>query len=362
MKNNPKEKTENLIKLFLLNAGDIKTVLTKLEERRHKMQALNTLSEKERQKIARETLEIYAPIANRLGIGGLKGQLEDSAFKELYPEEYQKLKNEVAKKFEAQEKYIKKIKPILYEILEKENIIPLEINLRAKHLYSLYQKLLRYKMNFDEIYDLVAARIIVKNVNDCYLALGAIHQIWKPLLGHIKDYIAMPKSNGYQSLHTTVYGPEEKIFEIQIRTPKMHIFAESGIASHWAYKEKKTINEETSWVAQLKNQKQVAREIFKDRIFALTPHGDVINMPEGATPIDFAYQIHTNIGNECSGAKINGKIAALNTKLQSGDMVEILIQKGKKPSIDWLSFVRTDIAKDKIKNALREKNKILKSR
>jgi len=365
-----KGKTENLRKMFLTIAQDIRVVLIKLADRRHNMQVSDAL----------ETLEIYAPIAHRLGMGELKGQLEDLAFKYLYPEEYKRLENEVAERYEMHKNYIKKLKPILYKILEKEKIIPLEINARAKHFYSLYKKLLRCQMNFDKIYDLVAARIIVKDINDCYLALGAIHQVWKPLPGFIKDYIARPKPNGYQSLHTSVFGPEGKITEIQIRTPEIHNQAENGIAAHWVYKERnykdknrypKIDDKELAWVKQLREWQKAVRgsdeffeslkiDFFKDRIFVLTPKGDVIDLPEGATPVDFAYQIHTTIGNECAGAKINGKIAPLDTKLESGDLVEIFTQKGKKPSADWLNFAKISLAKDKIRSALKEKNKKLR--
>jgi len=245
--NRPKEKTENSIKLFLVMAKDIRIVLTKLTDRCHNVCASNAL----------ETLEIYAPIADRLGMGELQCQLEDLAFKYLHPEEYQRLENEVAERYKTCGQYIKKLEPILCEILKKINITPLEINARAKHLYSLYKKLLRHQMNFDKIYDLVAARIIVKDINDCYLALGAIHQVWRPMPGLIKDYIAMPKPNGYQSLHTSVFGPEEKITEIQIRTPEMHAQAENGVSAHWAYKERNYKNknrypkidaEEIAWI------------------------------------------------------------------------------------------------------------------
>ena len=380
--NRPKEKRENLIKLFLVTAKDIKTVLIKLADRYQVMQTLGTLPEKDQKRIALETLEIYAPIAQRLGMGELKGQLEDLAFKYLYPEEYKHLENEVAGRYETHKNYIKKLEPILRELLKKEKVIPLEINTRAKHFYSLYQKLLRFQMNFDEIHDLVAARIIVKDINDCYLALGAIHQVWKPLPGLVKDYIAMPKPNGYQSLHTSVFGPEGKITEIQIRTPEMHAQAENGIAAHWAYKERnykdknrypKIDAQEIAWIEQLREwQKAVGGsdafleslkiDLFKDRIFVLTPKGDVIDLPEGATPVDFAYQIHTTVGNECVSAKINGKIAALDARLKSGDLIEILTQKGKKPSVDWLNFVKTSPAKDKIRSVLKEKNKKLSFR
>lgn len=377
-----KGKTENLRKLFLTMAQDIRTVLIKLADRYHNMQTLDALPEEDQKRIALETLEIYAPIAHRLGMGDLKGQLEDLAFKYLNPKEYFHLEKEMAKKYETNQERLKEIQPILREILKKENIFPLEINTRAKHFYSLYKKLLRHQMNFDKVHDLVAARVIVKDVNDCYLALGAIHQIWRPAPGLIKDYIAMPKPNGYQSLHTSVFGPKGEITEIQIRTPEMHIRAENGIAAHWAYKEKhyKDKNyypqidaKEITWVNQLREWQKTARgsdeffeslkiDFFKDRIFVLTPHGDVIDLPEGATPVDFAYQIHSAIGNACVGAKINGKMATLDAKLESGDLIEILTQKGKKPSADWLNFIKVSSAKDKIKSALKEKSKKLKSR
>ncbi len=348
--NSPKEKTENLIKLFLVTAKDIKTVLIKLVDRYHNIQTLDALPEKDQKMIALETLEIYAPVANRLGMGELKGQLEDLAFKYLYPEEYARLENEMAERYETHKNYIKKLTPVIYEILKNEKIIPLEINARAKYFYSLYKKLLRYQMNFDKIHDLVAARIIVKNIEDCYLTLGAIHQVWKPVPGLIKDYISMPKPNGYQSLHTSVFGPEGKITEIQIRTPEMHAKAENGIAAHWAYKEH-----------QYRGRNSVLQSLkidfFKDRIFVLTPKGEVLDLPEGATPVDFAYQVHTTVGNECAGAKVNGKITPLDAKLESGDLVEIMTQKGKKPSVDWLNFVKTGLAKDRIRSVLKEKNK-----
>ena len=355
-----KEK-ENLIKLFLITAKDIDAALVKLTARSHNVNKENAL----------ETLEIYAPIADRLGAGKLKSKLEDAAFKCLYPKEYKYVETEAAKKCEARAKYINKIKPVLQEILEKEKIIPIDISARAKHLYSLYKKLLRCEMDFEKVRDLVAARVIAKDINDCYLALGAIHQVWKPVPGLMKDYIARPKINGYQSLHTWVFGPEERITEIQIRTPEMHARAEEGIAAHWAYKEKKIVTKETAWVGQLRELKDEAKNsdqlfeslkvnLFDGKIFVLTPKGNAVDLPEGATPIDFAYYVHTTIGNECAGAKINGKIAALDTPLKSGDLVEILTQKGKKPKADWLSFVKTNLAKDKIRSLLREKNTILR--
>lgn len=372
-----KERAENLIKMFLVMAQDIRVVLIKLADRYREMHILDKLPEENRKRIALETLDIYAPIANRFGIGELKGRLEDEAFKHLYPKEHKWLEKEVSVKYEARKNYVKKIEPIIRDILKKENIIPLEINARTKHFYSLYKKLERHQMDLEKIHDLVAARVIVKNINDCYLALGAINQAYKPLPEFINDYIAMPKPNGYQSLHTTVFGPDEKIIEIQIRTRQMHNRAENGIAAHWAYKERENKNSRaeantrnTIWIEQLREWQKIIPgsdeffesfkiDIFKDRVFVLTPKGDVIDLPEGATPVDFAYQIHTDIGNRCAGVKINGKIATLDAELKSGDLVEILTQKNKKPSADWLNFVKTDIAKDRIKSAAKEKNKKL---
>ena len=373
--NSPKEKTENLIKLFLVTAKDVRTVLIKLADRYHNMLTLDALEKSDQKRIALETLEIYAPVANRLGMGELKGQLEDLAFKYLYPEEYARLENEMTERYETHKNYIKKLTPVIYEILKNENIIPLEINTRAKYFYSLYKKLLRYQMNFDKIHDLVAARIIVKNIEDCYLTLGVIHQAWKPVPGLIKDYISMPKPNGYQSLHTSVFGPEGKITEIQIRTPEMHAKAENGIAAHWAYKEhqyrgrnSEIMKKELPWIEQLRERQNAVPgtdeflqslkiDFFKDRIFVLTPKGEVLDLPEGATPVDFAYQVHTTVGHECAGAKVNGKITSLDAKLESGDLVEIMTQKGKKPSVDWLNFVKTSLAKERIRCVITEKNK-----
>ncbi|MDO8742960.1 MAG: TGS domain-containing protein [Candidatus Azambacteria bacterium] len=346
--NSRKEKTENLIKLFLVTAKDIRIVLMKLADRCHNVQASNAL----------ETLQVYAPIADRLGMGELKCQLENLAFKYLHPKEYKNVESEVTKRYQLRKNDINKLEKSLYEILGKENIIPVTINARIKHLYSIYKKLLPHQMNFDEIYDLVAARVIAKDVNDCYLALGAIHQAWEPISGLIKDYIARPKPNGYQSLHTSVLGPKGKTIEIQIRTPEMHAQAENGIAAHWAYKEGKVNTKETVWNDD-KFFESLKTGLFEGKIFVLTPHGDAIDLPEGATPVDFAYHVHTTVGNECAGVKINGKIATLDAKLKSGDLVEILTQKGKKSPIDWLTFVKTDLAKNKIRSVLREKNKKL---
>ena len=370
-------KAENLRKMFFAMAKDIRVVLIKLADRYDNMQTLDYLSKDKQQRIALETLEIYAPIAYRLGMGDLKGQLEDLSFKHLYQKEYDWILTEVSERYEMKKSYIAKLEPIIREILKKEKITSIEIHARTKHLYSLYKKLIKHNMDFEKIHDLVAARIIMKDVEDCYQALGIIHQAFRPIPGLIKDYIAMPKPNGYQSLHTSVFGPQGKITEIQIRTPQMHAKAENGIAAHWAYKEHnytgkdiKANEKELNWIEQLREWQKAVRgsdeffeslkiDFFKDRIFVLTPKGEAIDLPEGASPVDFAYAIHSDIGNQCAGAKINGKITPLHTELQSGDAVEILIQKNKKPSEDWLNFVKTNLAKDRIRSSMRLKNKKL---
>ncbi len=370
-------KTENLRKMFLAMAKDIRVVLIKLADRYDNMQTLHCLPNEKQQRIALETLEIYAPLAYRLGMGELKGQLEDLAFKYLYPEKYGWLENEIVERYETRKAYINNIGSIIYKIFKGENIVPIEIHARAKHFYSLYKKLIRYQMDFDKIHDLVAARIIMKNIDDCYLALGTIHQVWRPVPGLIKDYIATPKPNGYQSLHTSVFGPDGKVTEIQIRTPEMHDKAENGITAHWAYKEHNYFGrdlsvskKELAWVEQLREWQKAVRgsdeflqslkiDFLKDRIFVLTPKGDALDLPEGATPVDFAYAIHSDVGHQCAGAKVNGKIMPLNTELQSGDAIEILIQKNKKPSEDWLGFVKTNLAKERIRSVIKLKTKNL---
>lgn len=370
---------ENLRKMFLAMAEDIRVILIKIADRLHNMETLSAVPERKYQRIALETLEIYAPLANRLGMGELKGRLEDLAFPYVYPEEYRWLMDNVKERYEERKKYLKKVEPILEEILLKEQIVPVEINSRAKHYFSLYRKLIKNDMDFDKIYDLVALRVILKNIDDCYAALGIIHQRWRPLLGRIKDYIALPKPNGYQSLHTTIFCVGGKITEIQLRTPEMHERAEYGIAAHWAYSEKGKpksgtivdskelawVGQLTEWQSQLGNPEEFLESLkidfFKDRIFVFTPKGDVIDLPEGATPVDFAYQIHSEIGHQCAGARINGKVAPLNYGLKNGDVIEILVQRNKKPSASWLDFVKTNTARDRIKTILHRKRILLPS-
>ncbi len=373
--------SENLKKLTLSMAKDIRVILIKIADRLHNISTINSLPLADQKRIALETLEIYAPLAYRLGIGKFSGDLEDMAFPIVYPEEYKWVKESAEDKIRDGKIYIEKIIPVLKERLKENGVHSAEIHYRVKHYYSLYKKLLRYGMDFDKIFDIVAVRIIVNSLEECYAVLGMIHKYWPPLPGKIKDYIALPKPNGYQSLHTSVFCEKNKIVEIQIRAWEMHERAENGLASHWFYSEHKhqkyylkrgvayVPKAEAKWIIELRDwQKKIDNpeqfleslkiEFLKDRIFAITPHGKVIDLPRGATPVDFAYVIHTEIGNSCSGAKIDGKISPLDQELISGQIVEILTQKNKKPSEAWLSFVKTASAQEKIKEALRKKYKI----
>lgn len=366
---------ETLRKMFMAMARDIRVVIIKLADRLHNMKTLHGVPKEKRLRIAKETIEIYSPLAYRLGMGELKGQLEDLAFPYIYPKEYEELKVKVAKKLSEKERYITKLKKILIKKLYKEGI-KCEIHGRAKHLYSLWLKLQRYDNDLNQIYDFVALRIIVSDVDDCYKVLGIIHKMWKPLIGRIKDYIAMPKPNGYQSIHTTVFAPDGQIVEIQIRTKAMHEQAEFGVAAHWHYSENKGtvdyilrrasilprkelvwVNELVKWQHALSDNKEIVTglqtDFFSDRIFVYTPTGDVKDLPHGATPIDFAYAVHTDIGNHFGGAKVNGKIVEISYLLQNGDICEIMTKKNARPKYDWLKFVKTSLAKSKIKSATR---------
>ncbi len=374
----PEEKqAENIRKMLLAISHDIRVIIIKLADRLHNMKTLQYKPPQKQKRIALETYEIYAPLAYRLGMTGFAGEIEDLAFHYLYPKEYQWLLENVKERFEERERYLEKVEPVLRKSLKENSIEPLKIDFRAKRYSSLYKKLLRNDMNLDQIYDLIALRVVVKTIEDCYAVLGIVHNLWPPLPGRIKDYIALPKPNGYRSLHTTIFCLDNRPTEIQIRTLEMHEEAENGIAAHWAYEQKKGTKDyldrrvsfadrnELIWVQQLKNWqkdfldpedflKSLKIDFFKDRIFAITPKGEVVDLPAGATPIDFAYAIHSTVGDECVGVKINGKISPLDYQLQSGDMVEILMQKSKRPSESWLRFAKTDQAKRKIKYGLKE--------
>lgn len=377
------EQADNIRRMILAMAEDIRVILIKLADRRYNMATLSAFPPQKQKRIAAETSEIYAPLAYRLGMQSLSGELEDLALPYTHTKEYHWLTENVPERYEEREKYMTTIRPVVERALHEGGIRPFTIDFRAKRYSSLLKKLQRYDMDLDKIYDLVAFRIIVSDVEECYAALGIIHKLWPPVPGRIKDYIAMPKPNGYRSLHTTVMGPGQRFIEFQIRTKEMHNEAENGIAAHWAYEEMKgskgyskhaasiANRRELAWVEQLRAwQSEFADpkefidslkiDFFKDRLFIITPRGEIVDLPQGATPVDFAYRIHTTLGNQCSGAKVNGKIVSLDYKLQSQDVIEILVQKGKKPSASWLNFVVTGYAKKKIKAALRGESGLLK--
>lgn len=354
---------ENLRKMFLAMAEDPRVILIKFADRLHNLRTLRGLVKDKRKRIAQETLEIYAPIAGLLGISSLKWQMEDLCFKELHPKEYEKLRQryEIERKAELKE-YIAQMKEIAGTKLLQEGIKH-EIEGRFKHLYSIWQKMQIKNRAFDEIHDVFALRIVVDNVADCYKSLGVVHSIWRPNYARFKDYIAVPKPNGYRSIHTTVFGPEGKSTEFQIRTHKMHEESLYGISAHWYYKQPTGNSPDTmpKWVKEiLEIQRGVATgqdfiteikfDVFQDRIFVFTPKGDVHDLPRGATPIDFAYDIHTDIGNKSVASRINNRIAPLDQELKNGDVVEIITDQNRAgPNYDWLSFIKTRRARDKIK-------------
>lgn len=366
---------ENLRRMFVAMSDDIRVILIKFADRLHNLKTLDALPADKRFRIAKETLEIYAPIADRLAIGQIKGELEDLAFKYVYPEDYKWITEIIPREYKAKEKYLQEIRSQVSKKLSQENIQINEISIqgRTKHLYSLYKKLLRPHINRDlsKIYDLIALRLIVPTITDCYSALGILHGMFRPMPGRIKDYIANPKPNGYQSLHTTVFTDDGEIVEFQIRTREMHEQAEFGIAAHWNYKETggklknktlKWLNELVKWQKQIKDNDQflqtVKLDVFQNRIFVFTPHGDVIDLPEGATPVDFAYHVHSSLGDKCVGARVNDQLVNLGYQLKSGDIVEIITDKNRRtPNPDWLEIVKTSMAKSKIRNAM---NKIKK--
>lgn len=358
---------ENLRRMFVAMAKDIRVIVIKFADRMHNLETLSFLPQDKQRRIALESLEIYAPIADRLGMGEVKGQLEDLSFPYVYPEEYDWLMKKIEAARHEKEKTVERLQGDVERLLQEYHVPFISVHGRAKHTYSLYRKLLRHNRDLSQIYDLVALRVVVADVSHCYATLGLIHKICPPLKGRIKDYVAQAKPNGYRSLHTTVFAPNGEIAEIQIRTPEMHEEAEYGIAAHWHYKETGNFEvpkEKYAWVEQLaKLQKEINDDeqyleslkidIFQARIFVFTPRGDVIDLPEDATPIDFAYHIHTEIGHKCTGAKVNEQIVPLDTRLKSGDVVEILVDKNRKaPNADWLHFVKTHSAKRHILNKL----------
>ncbi|MBE0425404.1 MAG: bifunctional (p)ppGpp synthetase/guanosine-3',5'-bis(diphosphate) 3'-pyrophosphohydrolase [Nitrospirae bacterium] len=354
---------ENFRKMLLAMSEDIRVILIKFADRLHNMKTLRHLPESKKQRIASETIEIYAPLANRLGIGWLKAELEDLGFKILMPELYSDLVRKVAKRKEEQEKYLKEVTEIIEKKMKEEHI-PGTVSGRIKHYYGIYQKMKNQEITFEQVHDVLGLRIITDTKANCYAILGIIHSLWTPIPGRFKDYIGVPKSNMYQSLHTTVIGPEGERVEFQIRTSEMHMVAEHGIASHWRYKEKGAVDERSdryiSWLRELiQAQKDlvdakdfleaVKGEVTPEVIYVFTPRGEIKELPIGSTPIDFAYSIHTEVGNRCVGAKVNDRIVSLKYTLKNGDTVEIITSLTHWPSRDWLKVVVTQRAKSKIK-------------
>lgn len=356
---------ENLRKIFLAMAKDIRVILIKLADRLHNLRTLSHLSLAKRRFIARETLEIFAPLTHRLGMWRFKWELEDLAFSNLEPEHYEELATKVAQRRAAREQVIQEVIDTMQEKLAATGI-KAQIEGRPKHIYSIYQKMSKKEKIFEEIYDLTAIRIIVPTIEDCYATLGIVHGLWMPIPDRIKDYIAKPKSNNYRSLHTTVYGPVQEPLEIQIRSTEMHQIAEYGIAAHWRYKSRDRhgkfdkgmlpwLKEIIDWQKDFKSAKDFVQafrlDLLESQVFVFTPRGDVIDLPLGATPLDFAYRIHTEIGHKCVGAKVNGKIVPLEYQFQNGDIVEVLTSKTSPgPNLDWFKICKTSAAKHKIRN------------
>ncbi len=361
------QKAENYRKLILAFSKDLRVIFVKLADRLHNMKTLQFFSREKQVRIAKETLEIYVPIANRLGLWRIKTELEDLCFMYLYPKEYEEVKNFVGRSKRELEDYLKRVFiPRLKEELKKAGV-QAQVSYRPKHLFGIWQKTLRKGIKLEDVHDILGVRVIVNTVQECYLVLGIVHSVFKPVPGKFDDYISLPKPNLYQSLHTAVIGPKGRMVEVQIRTWEMHERAEKGIAAHWAYKEGKSVKDGGvySWLKSLvesvqgsKNPQELLEnlklELFSEEVFVFTPKGDLLVLPKGATPVDFAYYIHTEVGNHCAGAKVNGRIVPLNYRLQNGDMVEIITNPNKKPNQEWLSFVVTSKAKSKIKSVLKE--------
>lgn len=369
---NEDQQIENLRKMFLAMAKDVRVIVIKLADRLHNMRTLSSMPEHKQREKARETLEVFAPLAHRLGMSKVKMELEDLALKYIDPIAYYEIVDKISQKQVEREQYINKIKDIIEEKLKALDIES-KVSGRAKHFYSIYRKMFIQNKSIEEIYDLFALRIIVNTEADCYAVLGMVHELFKPIPGRFKDYIAMPKPNMYQSLHTTVIGTTGVPFEIQIRTWAMHHTAENGIAAHWKYKEGKSgksdLDEKLEWIKQLLDIQQdltdaedfmhtLKIDLFSDEVFVFTPKGDVVSLPAGATPVDFAYNIHSAVGNKMQGAKVNGKIVTLDYKLQNGDIVEIRTSNTVAgPNLDWLKIAKTSQARQKINQFLKKENR-----
>ncbi|RPH51793.1 MAG: bifunctional (p)ppGpp synthetase/guanosine-3',5'-bis(diphosphate) 3'-pyrophosphohydrolase [Desulfobacteraceae bacterium] len=362
---------ESIRKMFLAMADDIRVILIKLADRLHNMRTLQFQSEEKRIKIAQETLDMYAPIAARLGIYWIKHELENTSFMYLQPDEYLKIKNLVSKDIEEREKYVETVKSYIQKKMYENNLKG-DVSGRYKYYYSIYQKMIKQNLEFDQVYDIIAFRIILDTIPHCYEALGLVHALWKPIAHKFKDYIGFPKPNMYQSLHTTVVGPIGERIEIQIRTWEMDRVAKSGIAAHWSYKEGKSIDDNISkkfsWIQNLVDNQEECKDpveflenvridLYPDEVYVFSPKGAIKSLPKGATPVDFAYLIHTEVGNQCAGAKVNGRMVPLNFELQTGNIVEIVTAKGHHPSKDWLKFVKTVKARSRIRQWIKTQEK-----
>src|SRR6202789_756676 len=367
--NREDRQAENVRKMLLAMVSDVRVVLIKMADRLHNMRTLQHLPPERQESIARETLDIYAPLAHRLGMGKVRGELEDLAFRYVDPFGYDQVKSAVDAARDEDEQFLNSVESLLNERL-RDNNIKARVEWRIKRLYSIYQKLQKQKVTVDQVYDLLAVRVITATVQDCYAAFGLIHSIWRPVPGRIKDFIAMPRPNLYQSLHTTVMGEGGHQFEVQIRTEEMHRVAEEGIAAHWKYKAAGSPTsardeQRLAWVRQLVEwQREMSDpneflstlkiDLYPEEVYTFTPKGKVVVLPKDASPVDFAYSVHTEVGQACTGARVNGRMVPLRTRLRNGDIVEIVTQNGHTPSRDWLTFVKSSRARNKIKHWLNE--------
>jgi GTP pyrophosphokinase len=367
------QQAENVRKMLLAMVDDVRVVLVKLADRLHNMRTLQYLKPEKRRRIAQETLDIFAPIAHRLGMGRLRGELEDLAFKHLHPEEYRELSEQLERRRKEHEAFLAQVTARIEEKMREADVPLVRVEGRVKRLYSIWKKLKRQKIQLDQVYDLIAARIITPDeTRYCYAALGVVHTLWQPIPGRFKDWIATPRDNLYQSLHTSVIGTKGQPFEIQIRTEEMHRVAEEGVAAHWKYKEGRRgahdDDEAFQWLRSLVEWSQEVKDsrdfleslkldLYPKDVYAFTPMGKVIQLPRGATPVDFAYMIHTEVGNTCTGARINGRMVPLRTAIQNGDVVEILTSPSARPSRDWLNFVKTSRARNRVRHAVAEQQR-----
>jgi guanosine-3',5'-bis(diphosphate) 3'-pyrophosphohydrolase len=367
------QQAENVRKMLLAMVDDVRVVLVKLADRLHNMRTLGFLRPEKRRRIAQETLDIFAPIAHRLGMGRLRGELEDLAFRHLHPEEYTELSAQLERRRPEHEAFLRDVTARIEEKMREADVPFIRVEGRVKRLYSIFKKLRRQKIELDQVYDLIAARVVTPDeVRYCYAALGVVHNLWQPIPGRFKDWIATPRDNLYRSLHTSVFGTKGQPFEVQIRTEEMHRIAEEGVAAHWKYKEGRRgahdDDEAFQWLRSLVEWSQEVKDsrdfleslkldLYPKDVYAFTPMGKVIQLPRGATPVDFAYMIHTEVGNTCSGARINGRMVPLRTPIQNGDVVEILTSPNMKPSRDWLNFVKTSRARNRVRHAVAEQQR-----